>query len=211
MAWQRAAPSAPCRPPVASPCAAALQRPPRPPCGSQTSTRPASRTKRHLFHRCVQLRANGVATSPDTDSGDDWWPAVLCFLCVQRMHTRWSLDQPRNQTQHNHRPPQKLEFSADVKSTYEALKAAGELPKWGAALEMVPARRNILPGELRQVRCAVPSEPVDPVAALCPVDSKCHQLVGQLLPTRASGCLQTNQCNTVYSHTDPVQLLRRTP
>lgn len=53
---------------------------------------------------------------------------------------------------------QKLEFSADVKSTYEALKAAGELPKWGAALEMVPARRNILPGELRQMGIKQPDK-----------------------------------------------------
>ncbi|KIY94923.1 hypothetical protein MNEG_13038 [Monoraphidium neglectum] len=60
-------------------------------------------------------------------------------------------------------PSLKLDFSADVKASFESLKAAGALPKWGAANEALPARRNVFPGELRQVgikspdKLAVPS------------------------------------------------------
>ncbi|KAI8468253.1 MAG: hypothetical protein J3K34DRAFT_427638 [Monoraphidium minutum] len=60
-------------------------------------------------------------------------------------------------------PSLKIEYSADVKASYEALQAAGALPKWGAGGDALPARRNVFPGELRQAgvknpdKIAVPS------------------------------------------------------
>ncbi|GBF99893.1 hypothetical protein Rsub_12689 [Raphidocelis subcapitata] len=60
-------------------------------------------------------------------------------------------------------PSLKLEYSADVKSAYESLQSAGALPKWGSGAEALPARRNVFPGELRQMgiknpdKLAVPS------------------------------------------------------
>ena len=39
-----------------------------------------------------------------------------------------------------------------MKASFEALKAAGALPKWGGGADALPARRNVMPGELRQAR-----------------------------------------------------------
>jgi hypothetical protein len=55
-------------------------------------------------------------------------------------------------------PSQKLEFSADVKAAFDALSAAGALPKWGAGTEVLPARRPIMTGELRQMGIKNPEQ-----------------------------------------------------
>ncbi len=47
-------------------------------------------------------------------------------------------------------PSMKFDYSADVLSAMEALKAAGAAPKWGAGTEGL-TRRNVFQGELRQV------------------------------------------------------------
>ena len=66
-------------------------------------------------------------------------------------------------TRANTLPPpkkkQKLDFSADVKASFEALRAAGALPKWGAGTAALPTpRRNVFPGELRQMGVKAPDK-----------------------------------------------------
>lgn len=82
---------------------------------------------------------------------------AACFVASRR---RRGTGRPRERTASSRLPPplpprlppQKFDFSADVLAAFDALKAAGALPKWNGAAEMLPQRRNVMPGELRQVR-----------------------------------------------------------